>query len=831
MAELSSALLTDLETPSSTKQSSFFSRFSLKHYNKKQQVQYKVTEAAASLSAGLHHRNFHRRRQPGSETSTSLNNYSCCCGCTRSCVERLIHKGWWRSLYMFIIVTNLCLALIEPTSVRTSSDGNIGTSNYPGEQNAILLLEIIFVSFYGFDVWLRWFAGEDVVRDVWLRIRCAAILCIFINVLSCFISNLSDDIDNLKNFSRLLRPVLFIERFRNVRKIAASTISTLPKVTQILLLLAFWILFFGVAGFTLFAGVVGPSDADVANNFTSQGCSFLSGGIAYVENIPKKLALKNQTFFACSTFSKISPDGTPCLNYFETIWTSMMHLFILLTTANYPDIMLPAYNCSQWASIFFIVFITVGLYFLLSLILAVVYTHFAARNVLVSTRNQKKKIQALKHAFSLMTELSSDAENDEEGGDGGDSNEEKEEDGKRSSNSTEAGEIKNVDVMDAMDVMDGVDPEEDDFDVSRTISRQVWINVVHEYRPQLPIHIVEALFVMCDRNQTDQMTWEQYKLAVEHTRLKVTLKKKAEDEVNTKSHLRRSVGQIITDVSNYRRCLRVMLRHRFYEFFMDGLIIINTLFMLVRLTPNLLSNKTSSTIKWMMVMLLFVFTIEIIIKCYALTPKIFWRISHFNKIDVISILGGLISFIIETTQETQGGKEEEESFALSDIFLLVRIIRMLRILRMNDAFRIISATIVEIAPALLRYIGVLFALFYAFGVLGMELFAGLLSRQCLQPPNNIYETWNECEARVLRLEQSSYGINDYWSNNFNTLPRALVVLYEQMVVNNWVIVMEGCVAAHGNEWSRVYFISFWICCVGKYMIYEKVDDCGCCHGD
>ena len=56
------------------------------------------------------------------------------------------------------------------------------------------------------------------------------------------------------------------------------------------------------------------------------------------------------------------------------------------TQANYPDIMLPAYDCTPWSSLFFVIFVIVGLYFLLSLILAVVYTHFAARNAAMARR-------------------------------------------------------------------------------------------------------------------------------------------------------------------------------------------------------------------------------------------------------------------------------------------------------------------------------------------------------------------------------------------------------------------------------------------------------------
>ena len=51
-------------------------------------------------------------------------------------------------------------------------------------------------------------------------------------------------------------------------------------------------------------------------------------------------------------------------------------MLILLTTANFPDIMLPAYNVNFMYSIFFISYLMIGLYFLLSLLLANIFTKF-----------------------------------------------------------------------------------------------------------------------------------------------------------------------------------------------------------------------------------------------------------------------------------------------------------------------------------------------------------------------------------------------------------------------------------------------------------------------
>merc|ERR1711991_417593 len=53
----------------------------------------------------------------------------------------------------------------------------------------------------------------------------------------------------------------------------------------------------------------------------------------------------------CSTY-----DGV-CTDYFNTFSASLLQMFILITTANYPDIMMPVYRCSNLSAIFFVTFL------------------------------------------------------------------------------------------------------------------------------------------------------------------------------------------------------------------------------------------------------------------------------------------------------------------------------------------------------------------------------------------------------------------------------------------------------------------------------------------
>ena len=65
-------------------------------------------------------------------------------------------------------------------------------------------------------------------------------------------------------------------------------------------------------------------------------------------NSSSSSANNNNAVPFCSVFAK------NCKDYFNSFERSTLALFTLLTTANYPDVMMPAYDCSAWSSLFFI---------------------------------------------------------------------------------------------------------------------------------------------------------------------------------------------------------------------------------------------------------------------------------------------------------------------------------------------------------------------------------------------------------------------------------------------------------------------------------------------
>ena len=59
------------------------------------------------------------------------------------------------------------------------------------------------------------------------------------------------------------------------------------------------------------------------------------------------------------------------------------------------------------------------------------------------------------------------------------------------------------------------------------------------------------------------------------------------------------------------------------------------------------------------------------------------------------------------------------------------------------------------------------------------------------------------------VQASAYGVYGYYDMiDFNSFPHAIFATFYVLGVNDWNVLMEGCVAATGKI-ARLYFIVFW----------------------
>ncbi|XP_063876277.1 two pore channel protein 1-like [Scylla paramamosain] len=149
--------------------------------------------------------------------------------------------------------------------------------------------------------------------------------------------------------TRALRPIFMVDNryLGGVRRFLRQILQSVPPIMEIMVILFFILLIFATLGFYLFS----PNQKDP---------------------------------------------------YFSTFGQGFVSLYVLLTTANYPDVMMPAYAQSKWSAAFFIAFLSVSLYFIMNLMLAVVFVVFSDiekekfRKLLVHKR------RACQYAFRLL---------------------------------------------------------------------------------------------------------------------------------------------------------------------------------------------------------------------------------------------------------------------------------------------------------------------------------------------------------------------------------------------------------------------------------------------
>eukprot|EP00494_Astrolonche_serrata_P031418 UN31687 len=89
-------------------------------------------------------------------------------------------------------------------------------------------------------------------------------------------------------------------------------------------------------------------------------------------------------------------------NYFLDLTVSIKSLVTLLTTANFPDIMMASYIRNHSVVLFFVVFIFVGIFFLMPLILAVIYNHFQKNNREQYSKLRQRRKDSLSRAFDVL---------------------------------------------------------------------------------------------------------------------------------------------------------------------------------------------------------------------------------------------------------------------------------------------------------------------------------------------------------------------------------------------------------------------------------------------
>jgi len=283
-------------------------------------------------------------------------------------VDRFLKSRAYQTLLGIAIVLNMLFVFWEPPSFHDGDD-----LKYQDRFPYLIASEWICLVFYMFTICLRLY--DDGVkwyfRSSLQTSRLTVVGIIFCDVLTASVTG-----GTSFRFSRALRPALLLSESKQLRKMYKVAVKVVPRMFELVLLLAGMLFCYTVFGFYLF---------NVNGNVYDEA-AYNTGGAPY-DNC----------------------DGQPCapvesyvFDSFSSYSQSALSLFVLLTSENYPSILYPAYMADSWFLLFFVSFVVIGLFFFMNLLVVVVYDAYREANAEITMQERVREREALHAAFQCL---------------------------------------------------------------------------------------------------------------------------------------------------------------------------------------------------------------------------------------------------------------------------------------------------------------------------------------------------------------------------------------------------------------------------------------------
>ena len=222
--------------------------------------------------------------------------------------------------------------------------------------------------------------------------------------------------------------------------------------------------------------------------------------------------------------------------------------------------------------------------------------------------------------------------------------------------------------------------------------------------------------------------------------------------------------------------VKTVVEHRFFGAFFTTCILLNTLVLAIEYDG--MSAAYESSISAVNVALTAAFAAELLLKLLGLGIEEYFQ-DAFNAFDALVVVISLVELLLSDS----GSLSALRSF---------RILRVLKLIRSWRTLQKFLYTMYATAALLGEFAFVVVLAVFIFALLGMQIFGG---KMC--------------------ATSDAHGEPEIPRHNFDTLPWALVTVFQVLTGEDWNAVMYDATLASGS-WSSLYFVALLV--IGNFLV-------------
>ncbi|GMI24171.1 hypothetical protein TeGR_g5483 [Tetraparma gracilis] len=351
---------------------------------------------------------------------------------------------------------------------------------------------------------------------------------------------------------------------------------------------------------------------------------------------------------------------------FSSWGASVWSLWTLVTTANFPNVMMPAYSKNRAAVIFFSSFLLLAMFLMVNLLLAAVYNNYQEERKGFQKNVQKNALSNLRAAFSVL-----DVENN--------------------------GVIYKPQML-----------------LLFTELNEHIAAIKH-----IPKEKQDVMLSVLDVSGDQEWDLDEFLGFV------AVLQIEFESEENLKGLVEHSFPSVYA--SPTFQAVEAAVLAPSFEYFIDAALILNTLVIMLQNKHELVGDSSSGemhggavVMELIDVVFLVVFVAEVLLRVAVVGWRRYWGSYRFRFDFVVTFLS-----VFATVLYWLPGQIQEKSVVQT--IMMVRLLRLVRLVMAVNAFAVIGDTVTEIIPVCSRMFMVLFCITYLFAVTAVNTLGGAVS--------------------------------------------------------------------------------------------------------